>query len=163
MAVVSEESTEFENVYTDSPPNMNDHWGGRVRQMEFTAVNVTGGDATSDLALIKLPPGKVTLLLNNSYAYVNWTTASATLDLGWDAYEDFDGTAVAADPNGLIDGLDVDAVGIQQLSSNIAANLLTGGNYTFESKNGVTIRATCQDVALAANDDIAGSFLYVQN
>ncbi|MBE9515961.1 MAG: hypothetical protein IME93_03170 [Proteobacteria bacterium] len=163
MAVVAEESTEYENAYTDNPPNMNDGWGGRVRQMQFTAANVTGGDATSSLALIKLPPGKITLMLANSFAYVNWTTASATLDLGWDAYEDPDGAAVAADADGLIDGLDVDAVGVFQLTSNIAAQLLEGGNYTFESKNGVTIRATCQDVALAANDDLVGSLMYVQN
>lgn len=163
MAVVTEESTEYENVYTDSPPDLGNQWNGKVRQSEFTAVNVTGGDATSSLALIKLPAGKVTLLLASSKAYVNWTTASATLDLGWDAYEDPDGAAVAADADGLIDGLDVDTVGIFDMGSNIAANLLTGGNYTFESKGGVTIRATCQDVALAAADDLAGSFLYVQH
>lgn len=163
MPVVTSESTQYENAYTDVPPVMNEGWGAKMRQLDFTAVNVGGGDAGSSVALIKLPPGRVILMLTASQAYVNWTTTAAKLDLGWDAYEDPDGNAVAADPDGLIDGLNVDTVGIFDLNSNVAALLLTGGNYTFNSKNGVTIRATSQDTALAANDDIAGFLAYAQN
>jgi hypothetical protein len=92
---------------------------------------------------------------------VNWTTGSATLDLGWDAYTAMDGTTTSADPNGLVDGLDVDAVGFRTFEGAIAANLLLGGTYLFESKDGVVIRATSQDTAIADGDDLVGCFFYV--
>ncbi|MEW5705083.1 MAG: hypothetical protein AB1781_10950, partial [Pseudomonadota bacterium] len=85
----------------------------------------------------------------------------ATLDLGWDAYTAMDGTTIAADPNGLIDGLSVDTVGFQTLEGAIAANLLTGGTYVFESKSGVVIRATSQDTAIADGDNLVGYLVYV--
>ena len=96
-----------------------------------------------------------------SRAYVNWTTSSATLDLGWDAYTDLNGDAVAADPDGLVDGLSVDTVGFFTLEGAIAANLLTGGTYVFESKEGVVIRATATDNAQVAGDDLVGYIAYV--
>ena len=167
MAVVTEESTQFENVFTDVPANLNDtvDWHGRMRIAFFDANNVTGGDATSSLAVIKLPPGKIRLVLPASSLYVNWTTASATMDIGWDAYTDLDGSAVAADPDGLADGIDVDVAGFFTggVLAALAGLTATGGTKVFESKDGVTIRLTCQDVALAANDDVAGYFVYVQD
>jgi hypothetical protein len=134
---------------------------GRIRVAFFTCTQDGAGDATSSVALCKLPPGRVRILASQSRAYVNWTTSSATLDLGWDAHTDLDGDAVAADPNGLIDGLDVDTVGFQTLEGAIAANLLTGGTYVLESKDGVIIRATSQDTAIADGDDLVGFLMYV--
>jgi len=61
----------------------------------------------------------------------------------------------------LINGLNVDTVGFQTLEGAIAANLLTGGTYVFESKDGVVIRATSQDTAIATGDDIVGYLAYV--
>jgi hypothetical protein len=72
-----------------------------------------------------------------------------------------DGTTTAADPDGLINGLSVDTVGFQTLEGAIAANLLTGGTYLFESKDGVKIRATSQDTAIATGDDLVGYLAYV--
>jgi hypothetical protein len=163
MAVTTQESVEYENAFTDQPINKNpvSSWGGKVQVAFFTHTQSGAGDATSSVALAKLPAGRVRLLGAMSRAYVNWTTASATLDLGWDAYTGLDGVAVAADPNGLIDGLDVDTVGFQTLEGAIAANLLTGGTYLFTSKTGVVIRATSQDQALADGDDLVGYLCYV--
>ena len=101
------------------------------------------------------------VLLSASKAYVNWTTGSATLDLGWDAYTDIDGDAVAADPNGLVDGLNVDTVGYFSLEGALAGVKATGGTHTFESQGGVVIRATSQDVAIASGDDLVGYILYI--
>ena len=160
MAVTTQESTEYTNAYSTSPvvanPTSSVH--GKVRIAYFTHDQSGAGDATSSVALCKLPAGRVRVLLSSSNAYVNWTTASATLDLGWDAYEDIDGTAVAADPDGLLDGLDVDAVGYQNFGADQTA---TGGTYLFESKDGVVIRATSQDVAIADGDDLVGYLMYV--
>jgi hypothetical protein len=162
MAVTTQKSTEYTNA-TASPPvnNSTAEEHGRMRIAFFTHTQSGAGDATSAVALVKLPPGRVRMLGSLSRAYVNWTTSSATLDLGWDAYTDLDGDAVAADPDGLINGLSVDTVGFQTLEGAIAANLLTGGTYVFESKGGVVIRATSQDTAIASGDDLVGYICYV--
>ena len=92
--------------------------------------------------------------------YVNWVTSSQTMDLGWKAYTDLNGDAVALDVDGLVDGLDVDAVGYQDMESNIAAGKLKGGNYTFESRDGVEITALAI-AALVDGDDLNGYITYV--
>ena len=159
MAVTTQNSTEYaaaEVNYTSKLDPIDLH--GRVRVAYFTHDQSGAGDATSSVALCKLPAGRVRLLAAQSKAYVNWTTASATLDLGWDAYTDINGTAVAADPNGIDDGLDVDAVGYQTFGTALVA---TGGTKEFESQEGVVIRATSQDVAIVDGDDLVGALLYV--
>jgi len=160
MAVTTQNSTEYTNA-TASPVvtlNPTTDYAGRVRIMHFTHAQSGAGDATSSVALGTLPAGKVKVLLASSNAYVNWTTSSATLDLGWDAYTDGDGNSVAADADGLLDGLNVDTAG--QFSFGSGQNA-TGGTYTFNSKSGVTIRATSQDTAIADGDDLVGYILYV--
>lgn len=173
MAVTHEESAEYTQVYITVPStNLNTtEQHGRVRTAFFSHNQSEAGDATSDVALVKLPPGRVRLLLATSWAYVNWTTGSATLDLGWDAYVGMDGVTVVADPDGLVDGLDVDAVGFRNFVGNATGALNTnfttaaveaaGGTYLFESKSGVVIRATSQDQALGSSDDLVGFFQYV--
>jgi hypothetical protein len=165
MAVTTQYSTEYDQVYVDQPPSMlnTTEIHGRVRVAYVTCVQSGAGDATSSFALFKLPPGRVRLLLGSSFLYVNWTTGSATLDLGWDAYTNLSGTAVSADPDGLLDGLDVDAVGLRSGEDlvTLAAIQALGGSKVFESKEGVIIRATSQDVAIADGDDLVGHFMYV--
>ena len=166
MAVTTQKSTEYTNA-TATPVTTTDTsvHHGRVRISYFTHDQDGAGDATSSVAIAKLPAGKVKLLTSLSRAYVNWTTSSATLDLGWDAYTSAtastDGDTIAADPNGLIDGLDVDTVGYQTLEGALAGIKATGGTYTFESKDGVVIRATSQDEALVDGDDLIGYIIYV--
>lgn len=163
MGVTTEKSTEYTDV-TAVPQVFNDptEMHGRVRVAFFTHDQSAAGNATSSVALCKLPAGKVRLLLGSSFMYVNWTTGSATLDLGWDAYTKMDGTTQIADPNGLIDGLDVDTVGLRSGEDLVTAlTNTTGGTKVFESKDGVVIRATSQDTAIASGDDLVGYFLYV--
>jgi hypothetical protein len=92
--------------------------------------------------------------------YVNWVTGSQTMDIGWKAYTDLNGDAVALDVDGLVDGLDVDAVGYQSMEGNTAAGKLKGGNYTFESRDGVEITALAI-AALVDGDDLCGYITYV--
>ena len=159
MAVTTQKSTEYTNA-TSSPVVQNavHDYHGRVRIAYFTHDQDGAGDATSSVALCALPAGKVRVLLASSSAYVNWTTGSATLDLGWDAYTNTDGTAVSADPDGLVNGLNVDTAGYQTFGAGTAA---TGGTYLFESQGGVVLRATSQDQALASGDDLVGHMMYV--
>lgn len=164
MAVVNHYGDEYTQLYVTVPSTMletsQNH--GRLRVLTFTANDLTGGDATSDVLVGKLPPGNVRLYMSLSWAYFNWTTALATCDIGWGAHTDINGTAVAADPNGLADGIDVDAVGIRNLADDDAGAILatTCGVKEFNTDNGVPILFTCQDVALAANDDLSGVLVY---
>ena len=161
MAVTTQKSTEYTNA-TATPVTLNEAnvYHGRVRIAYFTHDQDGVGDAGSSVALCSLPAGKVKVLLKSSNAYVNWTTSSATLDLGWDAYTDINGDAVALDIDGLVDGLDVDTVGYQSLEGALAGIKATGGTHTFESQGGVVIRAT-SPTAMVDGDDLVGYLLYV--
>jgi len=162
MAVTNQNSTQWDALHGSSPSTvLGPDYNGALRVAIFEHDQSGAGDATSDVKMVKLPPGRVRLFLPLSYAYVNWTTSSATLDLGWDAYVSLtDGSAVAADPNGLVDGLDVDAAGIFNFTAPVAAILAAGGSKLFESREGVTILATTQDVAIVSGDDLAGFLVY---
>jgi len=159
MAVTTQEATEYTNL-TATPPTIQDKTvlGGQVAIAYFTHDQSGAGDATSSVAVVKLPAGRVRILGAMSNVYVNWTTASATLDCGWDAYTDFGGTAVAADPDGIDDGVSVDTAGSISLGSALTA---TGNTKVFESQSGVTIRLTSQDVAIADGNDAVGYIAYV--
>ena len=161
MAVTTQKSTEYTNA-TATPVTLNEAnaYHGRVRIAHFTHDQDGVGDAGSSVALCSLPAGKVKGLLKSSNAYVNWTTSSATLDLGWDAYTDINGDAVALDIDGLVDGLDVDTVGYRTFEGALAAINATGGTYTFETQSGVVIRAT-SPTAMVDGDDLVGYLLYV--
>ena len=158
MAITLQESTEYTNL-TASPPVIQDKTilGGQIAYAMFTATQSGVGDATSSFAVVKLPAGRVRLLGLSSHMHVNWVTAVATMDVGWDAYEDFSGATVVADPNGIDDGIDVDAVGFQTMGALLTG---TGSTKVFESKEGVVIRLTSQDVALADGDTAIGYIAY---
>ena len=166
MTVTTQESVQYENAFTDSPPVMNpvSAWNGKLQLQYFEHDQDGAGDATSSVAICKLPAGRVRVILGLSRAYINWTTSSATLDLGWDAYEGLDGVTVAADPDGLVDGLAVDTVntyGFDVHATLPAAIRATGGTKVFTSKAGVIIRATSQDVAIVSGDDLAGYLAFL--
>ena len=161
MAVTTQNSTEYTNriatplVTADA---VNDK--GKLRTLTFTHDQDGVGDAGSIVRLGKLPAGKVKIIGLLSRFYCNWVTGSQTMDIGWEAYTDPNGTAVAVDVDGLVDGLDVDAVGYFDMESNIAAGKLKGGNYTFESRDGVEITALAI-AALVDGDDLNGYITYV--
>lgn len=165
MAVTTQESTQYANVFTTVPAVMNktSDLHGRLRVAYVSHTQSGAGEATSSVALVKLPPGTVRLLLPMCHFYVNWTTASATIDIGWDAYTGLDGVAVAANPDGLLDGLSVesaDVIGFEELTT-LAGLAATGYTKEFSSKDGVVIRATSQDVAIADTDTLVGCLYYV--
>lgn len=170
MALTAEYGVEYTSIYQTKPSaKVGTHtWHGRLRFMYVSHVQAADGTgAASNVALCKIPPGTVRLVLPMSYLYVNWTETSATLDLGWDAYTDLNGTAVVADPDGLLDGLGVDTAdvyGFEELTAAVGtgAPATTGYTKVFSSKDGVVIRATASP-GIAATDAIYGGFAYVQD
>ena len=161
MAVTTQLSAEY-TIQTTTPivnsNTVDKH--GKLRTLFFSHDQDGAGDANSTVTLGKLPAGKVKIIGGLSRFYCNWVTSSQTMDIGWQAYTDLDGDAVALDVDGMVDGLDVDAVGYFDMESNIAAGKLKGGNYTFESRDGVIIKALAI-AALVDSDDLCGYITYV--
>ena len=139
---------------------------GKVCKEYFSHTQSGAGDAGSSVAICKLPPGRIRLLLPECWFYCNWTTASATLDLGNDAYTQIDGTAVAANVDSIIDGLSVDTVsmfGFEELVAAIGVlpTAVLGYTALFDSQDGIVIRASSTDTAIADADDLAGVLTYM--
>lgn len=158
MAVTTQYSTQYDTQVVDGGTLNPDEFGGRVRTAYFEHDQSGAGDSGSLVYAVKLPPGRVRLIGKLCNVYVNWTTASATMDVGWLAYTGLDGTAVAVSADGLDDGLDVDAAGNKNLCSALAAS---GYTKLFESSTGVTITFKSASTAIASGDDLAGSLVYV--
>lgn len=159
MAVTQEKSTELNNFQVTSPPVMNEthQYGGRKRTMQFNFTQgAAAGDAGSLAELIKLPAGRVTVFLNESRYTVSAFGAARTSDLGWLAYEDENGTAVAADPNGLDDGADVSGAATITPTGTIGGNELK----EFQSKGGVTITQQTNDGTIPIGATISGYITY---
>jgi hypothetical protein len=164
MGVTNQESVQYENAFTDAPRNMNpvSTWGGKLQLMFFYHAQSGTGDATSTVNLCKLPAGRVRLITGLSRAYVDWSTASATLDIGYRAYTGLDGVAVDEALAAICSALDVDAVGYRSLESDVTALLTTlGGTIEFTSTDGVIICAHSPTAAIAADDTIAGYLAYI--
>ena len=161
MAVTTQKSTEYTNA-TATPIVKADTTGdkGKLRTLAFTHDQDGAGDANSTVTLGKLPAGKVKIIGGLSRFYCNWVTSSQTMDIGWEAYTDLDGDTVAADVDGMVDGLDVDSVGYFSMEGNTAATRLLGGNHTFESRDGVVIKALAIG-ALVDGDDLSGVITYI--
>lgn len=164
MPVTVQNSVQHAAALTDATTLFPTELFGVPKIAYFTHDQTGAGDATSSVALCRLPAGRVRVLLPSSVVWCNWTTASATLDLGWDAYVALsDGAAVAASVNGLIDGLNVDTAGYFRFDSAAAAIRLAGGTYLFESRDGVVLRASSTDTAIVSGDDLAGYVMFVTN
>jgi len=160
MATTTQESAEYaKSPLSNNTDMLRQHeLGGKTSIAYFTTVQSGAGDAGSSVLVAQLPPGRVRLIGAMCNAYVNWTTATAKLDVGFDAYTDIDGDAVAASVNGIDDGVDVETAASVSFGSALTA---TGGTMLFESKAGVGIRLTSTDTAIKNNDSAVGYLVYV--
>ncbi len=131
---------------------------GKLRMARFSYVDTVGA-AGDTLQLVKLPAGRVRFIGALSYCRHNLTVGSATIDIGWGAYTDLDGTAVAADGDGLDDGLDVDATGLITAMGTVTAVAAVGNMKVFESQTGVIITMTLVGEP-AADDYLYGDIVY---
>jgi hypothetical protein len=161
MAVTTQNSTEYAaTIATPLVKTSATNNTGKLRTLAFTFNQDGVGDAGSIIVLGKLPAGNVKIIGALSRFYCNIVASSATIDIGWQAYTSTDGDTVVADPDGMVDGLDVDTVGYRTMEGNTAATKLLGGNHTFSSRDGVVI-AVKSVAALAASDDLDGYITYV--
>lgn len=133
---------------------------GKVRICRFDYDQVAEGAADSVIQLCKLPAGRVRILGYLSALYHNLTTDTVDLDVGWAAHTDFDGTAVAADEDGLDDNIDCETAGVVSLGS-VAAVLAQCQSKVLESQTGVVITASVKTAVIAADDSLRGHIAYV--
>lgn len=158
MAVTTSYSTEYTAINTTKTVPFPEQAGAKLRVAYFKHTQSGAGDATSKVYAVKLPAGRVTVHGKLCNLYVNWTQASATMDVGWAAYKAMsDGSDVAASYAGMDDGLDVDAAGVKNICSALTS---TGYTKVFESKFGVDLVLTSQDVALADASSVSGCIVY---
>lgn len=159
MAVTTQNSTEYGYV-TSTPVTVQDvnKAGGRIRYQEVTFTQSGAGDANSLINLVKLPPGKVTLIGNLSFLRFSAFGTGTTLDVGWTAYTNSSGTAVAADIDGLDDGIDVSAAGTMNLGTN--TGVTSGDSYTFDSRDGVVIQGKAIGAGIPDAATIKGFIAY---
>lgn len=161
VALAVTESTQIANI--NAVPSValspTEHHG-RIRIAFFDWLNgAVAGDAGGVIDIIKLPAGKVRLLGRLSSIYHNMTTGSNTIDIGWKAYTDINGDAVAADPDGLDDDIAVETAGTINIGT-VAAVLATCGQKLFESQEGVILTITSVGIVAAA-DVLQGHVAYV--
>lgn len=159
MAVTQEKSTQITNQEA-SPPVLSsvNELRGKLKILRFNYTQgAAAGDAGSLAELVKFPSGAGRLILPLSRIAHSAFGAARTLDLGWLAYTDTDDAAVAADPNGLDDGVDVSAAGSFSPGGTI------GGDETklFESNGGLVITAQTNDGTIPAAATLNGYFIYV--
>ena len=170
MAVTTQQSDQYKLQFSSTGSELGPVYPtevrGKVVRDFFSFTQSGAGDATSSFAAIKLPPGRVRVYLISSALYCNWTTASATLDIGHDAYTQIDGTAITADVDSLMNGISVESAGVigfEELTASAGASVTAANGYTalFDSRDGVVIRVSSTDTAIADTDSAAGYIEYV--
>lgn len=159
MAVENENSAQIDNLAASPPVIENSHnLHGRLRIAYFSHVQAITGAVLSTVLIVKLPPGKIRLLCALSIIEHNWTISTVDMDVGWKAYTDLDGVAVAANDDGIDADIDVDTVG-----AFVPGSELSGGTKVFESRDGVDIELKAQAVGITALDTVEGYLVYVQD
>lgn len=127
-----------------------------LRSSPPVAGSYAAGDANSTIALVVIPPGKFTLLGDLSRVRHSAFGTGRTMDIGWDAYTNQDGTAVAADEDGIHSAADVSAAGSFVPLDELGVSAMK----VFDSRDGVTIRAKVEAAALSAGETIDAIFVF---
>ena len=152
------------NIPGNSHLNGND-WGAPIRRRPFTYTQAATGTAEDLVYLVKVPSNCVVIMALSYFKFSAWDN-SPTLNVGWLAYVDSSsGAAVAADENGLLDGVAMAAAGAVfagqlLLASSNAAQAYIVDSKEFNSKEEVTITATLADQAPSATDTLTGWIAY---
>lgn len=98
-------SSQYTNAYRNVPTGHNyaDGRSAGIKLVDYT--QVLAGAAADTILLFKLPPLSTLLMIDSAFWFDTFT-ATATIDIGWQAYTDATtGAATAADADGLIDGV----------------------------------------------------------
>ena len=157
MAVTTEYSTEYAAIENNSGlPLDNRDMHSKIRFMKFTFTQgAAAGDANSLAYLAKLPAGKINVLADLSKIYFSTFGASRTLDVGFDAYDNPQGTEQSAVIDQFLDGEDISSAGNALLTGDAVAGL-----HQFHSKKGVHVVAKCLGDTMPASATLKGHIAY---
>lgn len=117
--------------------------------LTFTAAGFTSA-AAGDIALLRLPAGKIRIFRDLSYLKCPVGTATSDLDIGLGAYTNPDGSTTALQGNVLADSLDVGGGALEQVLP-----LPVGGSLLVESTTGVPVVCSFD----TANSPAAGTLI----
>lgn len=158
MAVTVQYSAEFTNHNAALPIYVPSYtWRGRLRVAYFRFTQSGAGDANSTAELVHLPAGKIRVLGNLSTIYFDAFGAARTLDVGYRAHTNEDGTAVAEDEDFFATAVDVSAAGsavLDEAGSAARAALL-------DSTEGVDIYAKVEGGTIPDTTVLEGFIVYV--
>lgn len=158
MAVTTEKSTQLTSIEA-TPPTMLDTRDnhGRLRYARFTFTQgAAAGDIASYQRLVKLPAGKVRVILELSKIRTSAFGAARTLDFGWEAYTK-NGAAVAKSDAGLDAAQDVSAaIGYAPVGT-----ILLDETKEFDSDTGVVLCTKVAGGTIPAAATISGHVAYV--
>lgn len=158
MAVVNENSEQAKAILGTGRKLAAYKDMGSILAQVFNHTEVVAGDATSVQKLFKIPAGIYRFHRGGlSQVFFSAFGASRVLDIGWEAYLDKDGVAVAADPDGLNVDIDVSAAGVAVLGLAIAI-----GYKDFESRDGVWISSTVAGGTIPAAATLNGVAMFTR-
>jgi len=108
---------------------------------------------TDELNIVQLPAGAKMIIPMCLIKFSDSAGATTTIDIGWRAYTQNDGTAIAEDADGIINGWDAATTALELWATSTVAfgagvPLITPmQTIAFDSKGPVTIFMTCNDAA----------------
>ena len=153
-------SVEYGRAYESTPAGSNYAWGSALRTKDFTYVQAANGTAADTINLVKLPPYSTLDMFRTWFEWSGWTSG-ATLSIGWRAYVDADGAAVALSAAGLLSAIAMTVDGAWVNGMLVVAtpddSLPVVGRKVFNNKTEVTIYATIGTQAPGAADIFNGS------
>jgi len=135
-------------------PSYNDQARTFVQEFNLPTVAVAG-DIGTTIRLFKIPPGIYRFHRQPSFVTASAFGAARTLDIGWEAYVDKDGTAVAVSAAGLNSAIDVSAATITT-PTKLGVALATEYK-DFESRDGVWIYATLAGGTIPTTATLTGA------
>ena len=166
-------STEYTALYRTLPADVAVHRNKRnEKRIEyFTYTQAATGTDGDNVVLCKIPGNARVLLPELFIAFSAWT-ALTLLSVGWGAYTEVDGTAIAEDEDGLINDLDISLAAIGKFFGlnryNVGATTATPhddptGLFSreFNSRAPVDIIASIDGAAPLATATLEGFVTYV--
>lgn len=110
---------------------------------------------TDEVNLVQVPPNARILAFDCMYGFSATQGANTTIDVGWRAYTNVDGTAVAEDKDGLCDAMIATVTAPTKWAVGTLGSPVDNiGTYRFDSKAPVTLFMTCNDAAGTYDGDL---------
>lgn len=161
-------STEYTAQYRSLPPNTNIHRNkANPCRYKYFSYTQSGNGSIDDFLYLCKVPADCRIIIPACMFYFSAWAANTLIDIGWASYTAKDGSTVAADYDGLIDGLDVEPAGFYS-----GLNLSTAGGVAFfnvpaifdkefSARHEVDIVAQFRVAAPTDTDSLSGVIAYV--